>query len=741
MAEQRNMILGMNKVRSSLLLGLMLVGPILLAASPPASDNGATSQTQPEFTSPTSTSKPTPAPGKSSATTPSVMPEIVVTGKAEESNTAAIDPSLGTRVYKIDSIGIQNLPQGADTSFDQLVDRTPGVNPDAFGQWHIRGEDYNSAYQINGIRIPQGIVNSTFGEQFDTRFIRQLSLIDGALPAQYGLNTAGIFDIQSQGADLEGGEVSLYGGSHAALHPSFSYGGVSGKTDYFFQGSYNQNNLGVENPTGSSSAIHDETKQYKGFAYSSTNLDPTSQLIIILSSSDSDFQIPNTPGLPVAYSLPDATSFSSAALNQTQNDQFDYGIISYKKTIDDLEIQTSLVNSYARTLFRPDINGDLLLDGVASQQNRSLLENSFYNDVTYQLNDKHTLRGGVYFTAEAQSVASSTEVFQTDSTGNVISDLPETIQDGQYKRGYLFGIYVQDEWKVCDSITVNYGVRFDESREYVNENQFSPRINLTYTASPETTFHIGYARYFTPPQLEYLYPSSLQKYANTTNAPEVFTDDQIHAERANYYDTGLIHQVSKEWQIGLDGYYKSVRNQVDEAQLGDSLIYAPYTYQYGYVVGTELTSNYSKDGFTTYSNLAVSRAEARQINSGQYLFGQDELNYVAQHDIHVNHDQLITLSTGASYTFQNTTAHIDALLGTGFYDGFANLTKVPSHYPVNLGLVHQFKFSKTDSLSVRFDVINVFDQTYKFHDGSGIGITAAEFGARRAYYGGVSYSF
>jgi outer membrane cobalamin receptor len=265
---------------------------------------------------PASPSPPTPAP----STTDSTIPEIVVTGSTD-AFPAAIEPSLGVRTYTLDQTKIESLPQGADTPFDQVVERTPGVTPDAFGQYHIRGEDYNQAFELNGIRIPQGIVNSTFGEQFDTRFISNLTLIDGAVPAQYGLNTAGIFDIQSkEGADLEGGEVSLYGGSYNTIHPSFSYGGVSGNTDYFVQGSINRNDNGVSSPTGTASTIHDQTTQYKGFAYLSEKLDDTSQLMFILSGSDSDFQIPNTPGLPVAF-LPASTSyFDSAQLNQNQND-------------------------------------------------------------------------------------------------------------------------------------------------------------------------------------------------------------------------------------------------------------------------------------------------------------------------------------------------------------------------------------------------------------------------------------
>jgi hypothetical protein len=167
----------------------------------------------------------------------------------------------------------------------------------------------------------------------------------------------------------------------------------------------------------------------------------------------------------------------------------------------------------------------------------------------------------------------------------------------------------------------------------------------------------------------------------------------------------------------------------------------PFSYACGYYVGAEFTSSFSQDGFTTYTNLGVSQAKASDINSSQILFGQDELDYTAQHEVHVNHDQLITLSTGAAYTFMDTTVHIDTIFGSGFYDGFANMNKVPPHSPIYFGIEHDFKLGKQHMLSVRCDVINLFDESYLYHHGSGIGTTAPYYGERRGVFGGVTYTF
>ena len=76
---------------------------------------------------------------------------------------------------------------------------------DSFGQLHVRGEHANLQYRINGVLLPEGITG--FGAELDSRFVDRFSLIDGALPAQYGFKTAGIVDIQTKSGVINpGGE-------------------------------------------------------------------------------------------------------------------------------------------------------------------------------------------------------------------------------------------------------------------------------------------------------------------------------------------------------------------------------------------------------------------------------------------------------------------------------------------------------------------------------------------------------
>jgi len=671
---------------------------------------------------------------------PDTLPEVVVASQALDISRDEIVPSLGATKYTVTSDQIASQSQGDNAPFNQTVLRFPGVAQDSYGQLHLRGEHANLQYRINGVLLPEGI--SGFGQELGTRFVDNLSLITGALPAQFGYRTAGIVDIQTKsGPDLNGGEFSLYGGSYNTVNPSFEYGGTSGKLTWYYTGSYLHNSLGIENPTGSSRAIHDDTDQFKGFAYFSYLIDDTSRLNLILSGAHGDFQLPNNPGQTPAFTLAGVPSFDSANLNENQTEQNYYGILSYQKKLDDLDFQVSAFSRYSGVLFKPDDAGDLIFNGVASRVERAIFSNGLQADASYKLTDSHTIRGGLTFTAEHATVNTSNLVFPVDDMGSQTSSMPFDIPDNSSKTGYLYGIYLQDEWKITQQLTLNFGGRFDVVNAYVDESQFSPRINLVYQPADKTTLHLGYARYFTPPPLELVQQGSVAKFTGTTNASEITDSSAVKSERAHYFDIGVTQKITPEFQVGLDGYYKIAKNQLDEGQFGQALIFSPFNYEKGEIYGAELTANYQKDGFSAYVNLAFSHAMGTQISSGQFQFGQDELDYISNHWVHLDHDQRWTVSSGASYTWDGTKVYADLIYGSGLREGFANTGSLPGYATANIGIEHTFKIPHLGVWKARFDIVNLFDKVYEIRDGSGIGVAAPQFGQRRGFYGGLSYEW
>jgi outer membrane receptor protein involved in Fe transport len=635
--------------------------------------------------------------------------------------------------------------------FNQVLLRAPGMAQDSFGQVHIRGEHANLQYRINDVLIPEGI--SGFGQELDTRFADSVAVITGSLPAQYGLRTAGIIDIHTRnGAFVDGGYLSAYGGTYDTFVPAFQYGGSSGGLNYYFTGTYLLNSLGIQNPTSSHTPIHDNTEQPRGFGYMSYIIDDTSRISLMLSASKAYFQIPNTPGIPPGFDLTgfgEPSVFDSTLLNERQTEQNYYTILAYQKSLGKFDYQASVFSRYSSVLFHPDTNGDLIFNGVASWVDRRISTYGFQFDSSYSLNDQHTLRGGTVTTTSLAKANTNTYVFPCcDDMGNQLSTDPFAIPDNTHQPGYISGLYFQDEWKIFGPLTVNFGGRFDWANLFIKEYQFSPRINVVYKATAQTTFHAGYSRYFTPPPLELISNASIDKFTGTTNEPEVTQNQVVKSERSHYWDLGVTQQVLPELQMGVDVYYKIAKNQLDEGQFGQALIFTPFNYKQGRIGGIEFTSNYKKGGLSAYFNLAVSRAQGKKISSAQFLFGQDELDFISNHWVNLDHDQTFTGSWGTSYSFdegpiKNTTLYTDMVAGSGLRSGFANTKHVPAYAPLNIGFTHTFDLAAGDLKGVqyRFDIVNLFDEVYQLRNGSGIGVGAPQFGTRRGFFGGLTFLF
>jgi outer membrane receptor protein involved in Fe transport len=691
------------------------------------------------------------------STAPLALDAFVVNGQLDEAREQIV-PSLGATSFLMTAQQIDSLPQGADAPFNQVLLRAPGVAADsaANGDLHVRGEHANLQYRINDVLLPEGI--SGFGLELDSRFVDSLQFITGSLPAQYGFRTAGVVDIHTNsGAAGQDSSVSLYGGSFGTVRPSFASSGSDGKLSYFVNGSYDHNDLGIENPTASAQAIHDTTDQEKVFSYFSYLLDAQSRITVMLSASNSQFQVPNTPGVDAGTS-PDGTPwvpgfFDSTHLDENQHEQNYYGVISLQKSLGDLNYQVSVLGRDSQVHFNPDPVGDLYFNGVASDVARKLLSAGLQLDGSYAVTDRHTVRAGAMVLRESVTADSTTTVFPVDDNGDATGPA-FPIADHQKLHGTFAGLYLQDEWTLTPKLTLNYGARFDDfNSSFDDENQLSPRLNLIYKASATTSLHAGYARYFTPPPVENVPGSTVVRFDGTSNASALDLDDPVKAERSDYFDAGISQKLAPGFQVGVDAYYKRAKNQLDDGLFGQTLILSAFNYAKGEIYGVEFTASYTHGGFSTYLNLARAKAQGQDWVSSQFLFDPADLAYVHTHWIALDHDQSLTGSFGASYRWKrrggDTQVFVDTLYGSGLRtdataaDGatIPNGGTVPSSYTISVGAERTFQVARNRFWKIRCDVVNLTDKSYALRDGSGVGVNAAQYGMRRGFFGSVGYNF
>ncbi len=806
---------------ASLLLGL---GDPALAQTPAPGGNGTTELPSIEVVAPkqvagTQKQKPKARSAARSTVSPPTAPPTPESPAAQLAAKSGvfdqarnnIYTTIGTTSDTISHDTIQDLPQGDNASVENVLLQAPGVSQDsaASGSLHVRNDHANLQFRINGVLLPDGVTG--FGSIFYTSFIGTMSLVTGALPSEYGLRTTGLVDIKTR-TDLfnNSGSVSVYGGSHGTITPSIEYGGTFGgncpattpsstapgyvkatppSTDcfagvqYYFTGRYLQTTWGLEPPTPAYNPIHDFSQQERGFAYMSAIVDPTTRVSLIAGTAINNFQIPDNPDQPIGQNgfVTNAfgvTSFNSALLNENQVETTHFSVLSLQKSVDGFDGQLSYFTRYNQLRYTPDPIGDLLINGIASNVGRTSYTNGIQGDGSYQVNSSHTLRAGFSVSSEQAFVGNTSLVEPCMMCDGSDNGAPISITDNVSQTAWLAGVYVQDEWKVTNQFTINAGLRFDQMEQFVSANQFSPRLSFTYKPFEDTTFHAGYARYFTPPVLVEAAPANIALFNNTTGAASAgATNSPVLPERSHYFDAGVDQKIKfgcasegkgcSSLDLGVDAYYKIAQDLIDNGQFGQALVLSAFNYEKGYNEGIEFHSKFNSGNFQAYANLAVAQQRAINPVSNQFLFdntvsladlgGLTRLQYVQNNFIYTDHNQFVTASAGAVYQFCGrpataaeafgdnglswcgTKLSADMIYGSGLRSGDANINTVPAYTQFNIGIKREFLLPNDPKpMTIRFDVVNLLDTAYEIRSGSGIGVFAPQFGLRRGFFLGLS---
>jgi len=318
--------------------------------------------------------------------------------------------------------------------------------------------------------------------------------------------------------------------------------------------------------------------------------------------------------------------------------------------------------------------------------------------------------------------------------------------------------------------------------QFVSANQLSPRINFTYKPFDYTTFHAGYARYFTPPVLVEAAPANIGLFNNTTAASTSPGTDPVLPERSHYFDAGVDQKIpfgcsnpdAKDCTaltLGVDAYYKIATDLIDNGNFGQALVLSAFNYAQGYVEGIEFSGKFHSGNFQAYANLALGEERATNVVSNQYLFdnttpladlgGETLRQYVDSHWIYTDHTQLVTGSAGVAYKFCGRPAYAgemfnglpgadgiswcgirlsaDMIYGSGLRSGDANISTVPPYTQFNVGVAREFLLPDDPKpMTVRFDIINLFDTVYMIRSGTGIGVFAPQYGPRLGFFLGLS---
>lgn len=663
----------------------------------------------------------------------------------------------GNFSYPVDRKALEHLPGGLFNQNQQILLQFPGIVQDTGGQVHIRGDHANVQYRINGIYLPIGITG--FGQDFDFNIASNINYLTGVLPPKYGLHTAGIIDITTKTFSKPQGSIGFMGGSYNTFRSMINFGSTYKKLSYYFEGSYLTNSEGLNPPT--KSPIHDNTHQQNGFFYSSYSLDSTKTLYLFGGFNHSFYEIPNNndPIATCAFASLNGSCYTYGNLNyqnypvykvnDTQKQDFDYLVTGIRGSPSfDTNYTISFFGNYAKIHYIPDIAGDLIYTGSAANTKYTDSMIGTQMDFSHKIG-KHTIGFGFYFQGENAEHDINTYAFKADQELNQLSTTPNLYIDSAQKLGYIYSFYIQDKFDITKKLSTIYGLRFDQLDEYVKTNQVSPRLSFIYKLTKNISYHISYGRYFTPPPMLLVSGKNIdQLYGTTADAATAagLTPNEINTyvlpERSSYYDTGIEGSI---YGINFftDAYFKEIHDALDDGQFGTARILSPFNYKHGKEYGLDSGISGTYKNLSYYLNLSLSVAKAENAIDQQYNFTAEQLSYLQNHYIYMDHDQTVTLSSGIYYKLpKDLGLSADFIYGSGLATGNypPNSTHLHPYNQVNVGIDKTFKTKSFGNLKASFYVVNLFDNVYKIRD-QGIGVYGPQYGPERSYYFSLTKTF
>ncbi len=638
----------------------------------------------------------------------------------------------GSNDFTVGAPEIASLPAGANTALSDVIARMPGVAIDQNQQIHIRNtEGPQFQYQLNGVLVPLDInTNPPFLTMINPMFIERVDLLDGILPSRYSYATGGVVDITTKdGCSQPGGSLTILGGQRDTITPSIQYGGCSGKLSYYVSSLYSQGNTAFSSATPGPTPIHDSTNQGQGFGYFSYQLSPDTRVSVVASAAASDNQLPNVPNLPQAFTLAGASNLQSANINSYLNFR-DYLLsIALRGALSpDLTYQLAYSIHSITQSFKPDAAGELVFQGVASTATHNDNDNTLQGDLTYHLG-AHSLSTGFYLGAYRVAADDSSLVFPVDSDGNQTSDVPVHLTDQAHATNVVSGIYINDLWQITDRLRVNAGLRWDDLTGFTDHNQFDPTVNLSYLLTPATTLHTGFARTMQVPSFLGIPPNASTVFAGTTagGPPGVsspLTEDDYE------WDAGIVHRLTPQITISEDNFYQNTHHYLDTGQFGVVPIFAPFNYDHGYIWGSEIAFGYKQEHFSLYTNVTIGRNRQIGVDTGQFNFDPDELEYIETHHIPLDHQPLVGIASGATYDWRQYSFGVDTIYSSGLVGGFADQEQLPPVFQVNVNAQRSFQVPGLGRITDRFILLNIFDRINLIRPAEGIGIFQSAYGPR-----------
>lgn len=361
------------------------------------------------------------------------------------------------------------------------------------------------------------------------------------------------------------------------------------------------------------------------------------------------------------------------------------------------------------------------ITGFSFDLGSNIRDANLKTDYYYNLNNRHEIKfgaGATYHQFEVGRLKAGSDDGSVSFSG------------GDNFDGTEFGVYVSDDFKASNRLTMNYGVRLsgfaNDGKTYFG---VEPRFATNFAVNDRFSLKGSYAR-----MMQYVHLVSNAGIALPTDIWYPSTA-AVKPQISDQIAIGGSHLLGENWFINNEYYFKYLQNQIDfidGAQLfANTKLEEEFAFGKGYAYGMELSLEKKEgklQGWVGYTLAWVRRGEfrgvKRDIMDGRYF----RPNYDRRHDIsfvvlYEMSDKWTFTATyvygsgdlawlpGGRFTFQdidggNTQAVVPLF-------GDRNNYRLPSFQRMDIGAVRKFK-PKWGESDLTISVFNALDRRNTF---------------------------